>query len=219
MPQTTDRTTDRTTDQLIHRLTQDASPVHRLSPPVVRAAIWLATVAALAALGIVMLADVAEFAARAADKRQMIELAATFATGLLAVVAAFEMSLPDRARAWALLPMPALAIWIASAGTGCVENWIAGVPSDLAESADCFAIIVGTSVPLGLGLLWMLRRAKPLAPAPVAAMGGLGVAGIAAFLLQFFHPFDVTVIDLAIHAVAVGLVVGVCALGSRRALA
>ena len=46
-------------------------------------------------------------------------------------------------------------------------------------------------------------------------MGGLGVAGIAAFLLQFFHPFDVTLLDLAIHAVAVGLVVGVSAVSAR----
>lgn len=212
-------TTDETTDQLIHRLTRNAGPVRRLQPPFIRAAIWLAAVSAAAAFGIAALADVGEFVSRATDKRQLVELAATLATGLLAVVAAFEMSLPDRARAWALLPMPALALWIATAGLGCIGNWIAGVPSDMAESADCFAIIVGTSVPLGLGLLWMLRRAKPLEPAPVAAMGGLGVAGIAAFLLQFFHPFDVTVIDLAVHAVAVGLVVGVCAMGSRRALA
>jgi hypothetical protein len=62
----------------------------------------------------------------------------------------------------------------------------------------------------------MLLRAKPLAPAAVAAMGGLGVAGIAAFLLQFFHPFDVTVIDLAVHAVAVGLVIVVSAVSGQK---
>ena len=50
-------------------------------------------------------------------------------------------------------------------------------------------------------------------------MGGLGIAGLAAFVLQFFHPFDVTVIDLAVHLMAVLLVMGAAALVSRRALA
>lgn len=204
-----------TTDQLIHRLAQDSGPVRRLKAPLVRAAAWFAVVATGSAAAVIWLADLPEFMARARDPRHLIELAATLMTGVLAIIAAFEMSLPDRARAWAALPLPALALWLATAGTGCVQNWIAGVPSDPSESADCFAIIVATSIPLAAVLLWMLRRAKPLAPGPVAAMAGLGVAGIAAFLLQFFHPFDVTLLDLAIHAVAVGLVVGVSAVSAR----
>ena len=35
------------------------------------------------------------------------------------------------------------------------------------------------------------------------------VAALAAFLLQFFHPFDVTFMDLSVHLVAVGIVVAV----------
>jgi hypothetical protein len=53
----------------------------------------------------------------------------------------------------------------------------------------------------------MLRRARPLDALPVAAVGTLGVAATAAFVLQFFHPFDVTVIDLALHLAAIALVV------------
>jgi hypothetical protein len=41
----------------------------------------------------------------------------------------------------------------------------------------------------------------------VAALGTLAAAASAAFLIQFFHNFDVTVIDLAFHLAAVGLVV------------
>jgi hypothetical protein len=63
------------------------------------------------------------------------------------------------------------------------------------------------SVPLALGLFWMLRRARPIAPLSVAALGTLGVAASAAFMLQFFHPFDVTVIDLSLHLAAIALVV------------
>ncbi|MGH6984356.1 MAG: hypothetical protein ACREEI_09035, partial [Stellaceae bacterium] len=55
--------------------------------------------------------------------------------------------------------------------------------------------------------LYLLHRAAPLAPMRVAAMGGLGVASIAAFALQFFHPFDVTFLDLGTQVITVGLVV------------
>lgn len=205
-----------TTDQLIARLSADAAPVQRLRHPMARAALWLSATAIAAAAVVYAAADLPTFMDRARDMRHAIELAATLATGILAIFAAFELSLPDRSRAWALLPAPALFTWIATAGFGCLESWIHGTPTNLGETAECFALIVGTSIPLGLALSWMLLRAKPLAPAAVAAMGGLGVAGIAAFLLQFFHPFDVTVIDLAIHAVAIGLVIAVSAISSRK---
>jgi hypothetical protein len=61
----------------------------------------------------------------------------------------------------------------------------------------------------------LLRRAAPLAPVRVAAVGGLGVAAIAACLLQFFHPFDVTLLDLSVHAVAIAIVIAVASLCAR----
>ena len=67
-------------------------------------------------------------------------------------------------------------------------------------------------------LLWLLSRARPIDPAPVALLGGLGAAALAAFLLQFFHPFQVTFIDLAFHLLAVTIVIGGAALVRRRAL-
>jgi hypothetical protein len=205
-----------TTEDLIARLSADARPVKRLRHPMVRAASWFCAAALGASVVVYALADLPTFMARARDPRQMIELAATLMTGILAIIAAFEMSLPDRSRAWALLPVPTLFAWIATAGLGCFESWVRGTTIDPAETVECFAILVATSVPLGLALSWMLLRAKPLAPGPVAAVGGLGVAAIAAFLLQFFHPFDVTILDLSVHAVAVGLIVGVNALAGRR---
>ncbi len=86
----------------------------------------------------------------------------------------------------------------------------------MGESAACFAWIVGVSIPLGLGLLFVVRRAKPLNPAAPTVMGALGVAGIAAFVLQFFHPFDVTFMDLGLHVVAVALVITVATSFSQR---
>jgi hypothetical protein len=79
----------------------------------------------------------------------------------------------------------------------------------LGESSDCFVFIVGLGLPLSAALLWALRRARPIAPVPVAVLGGLGAASLAAFLLQFFHPFEISFMDLALHAFAVALVVGI----------
>jgi hypothetical protein len=203
------------TEALIERLAARAEPVRRLRPPVVRALAWLALTTVVSAVAVAWLADMETFFGRARELRQLIELGATLATGLLAIVAAFHLSVPDRSPRWALLPLPTLAVWLAVAGAGCVASWVNGTASDLGESSECFAIIVAVSIPLGITVLWALARAKPLVPSRVAAVGGLGVAALAAFLLQFFHPFDVTVLDLALHAVAVALVVGAASWSPR----
>jgi hypothetical protein len=180
---------------------------------VLRAGLWLATVAAALAVAIALFADVTLFVRRAADAKLALELVGTALTGILAVIAAFELSLPDRAARWALLPLPALGLWIASSGYSCWRHWISIGPEgwEIGESWHCFRFILAVSLPLAASLLVLLRRAQPLAPLRVAAMGALGVAAIAAFILQFFHPFNVTFMDLGVHAVAIAIVVAAAA--------
>jgi hypothetical protein len=205
------------TERLIERLAAAARPVRRLKPPALRAALWLAAVAAVLAAAILLFADLDVFVARAARLKLAVELGCTLLTGILAVVAAFELSLPDRSRAWALLPLPSLALWISCSGYSCWRNLLTHGPEGwgIGDSGNCFRFILGVSIPLALSLVPLLRRAAPLAPVRVAALGGLGVAAIAAFALQFFHPFDVTFMDLGIHAVAVALVVGTLSVMER----
>lgn len=205
------------TEQLIERLAAEAEPVNRLRAPTLRAALWLLAVAAVGGSAIAGFSDLDVFARRAQDPKLVIEMIATLATGIAAVLAAFELSLPDRAPAWTVLPLPPLAIWIATSGYSCYRHWIAFGPDgwELGESTHCFRFILSVSVPLGVTLMLLLRQARPLAPVRVAAVGGLGVAAIAACLLQFFHPFDVTAIDLSVHAVAVAMVVAVSSLWAR----
>ena len=197
------------TEQLIARLAASAEPVKRLKPPLVRAAFWLIGVAAVAAIVIPFWGDLALFDAKLRDPKFVVELAGTLLTGIAAVIAAFELALPDRSPAWAWLPVPPLALWLASSGYNCWRDWIALGDQGwrFGESAACFATIVGFSIPLGAALLFFLARAKPLSPAPVAAMGGLGVAGLAAFFLDFNHPIDASFLDLGWHAAAIGLVI------------
>jgi hypothetical protein len=52
----------------------------------------------------------------------------------------------------------------------------------------------------------------------VAATGGLAAAAAAASLLWFVHPFDATASDLAVHVLAVGLVIGLNRLAGGRVL-
>lgn len=197
-----------TTERLIGKLSADLKPVRRLRPPPLRAALWLAIVFALIALAVWLFADWRAFLARMAVPRRALECAATALTGITAVLAAFVCSVPGRPRWWAVLPAPPFALWLAAGGLGCLHNgWsLHGPRGFMGDSPHCFVFIIAVSVPLAIALFWVLRRARPIAPLRVAALATLGVAGLAAFVLEFFHPFDVTVIDLALHLAAVALV-------------
>ncbi len=124
-------------------------------------------------------------------------------------VAAFQLSLPDRSPLWALLPLPAALLWIGASGAGCLRVWLVpGVhPADLDDTKDCLAFILALSVPLSALLLGMLRRGHALRPGLTAVVAGFASAAAAATLLVFFHPYDASATDLAVHVVTVALVI------------
>jgi len=206
------------TDELIETLATDLRPVRRMRAPLLRASGWLVAVAAIGALAVWRYADLSVFMTRMQIPRNALEGLGEGLTAVTAVIVAFQLSIPGRSLRWAWLPIGPLALWLAASGMGC---WVNGLTSPsipgqstpgqsiqaaAGESSHCFMFIAGVSVPLALGLFWMLRRAATLTPAPVATFGTLGVAATAATLLQFFHPFDVTVIDLGFHVAAIALV-------------
>jgi hypothetical protein len=197
------------TSSVISRLVADAKPVKRLRAPAIRAGLWLLAAGGLGGLAILLFANLPIFVDRIDEPAFAVEWIATLVTGTAAVLAAFQLSLPDRSPAWALLPLPSLAVWIASSGYSCYRHWITFGPSgwELGQSADCFLFILAVSPPLAISLLIVLRRAFPLEPFRVAAMGALGVGSLVAAALQFFHPFDVTFIDLGVHLGTIALIV------------
>ena len=205
-------------DRLIDALVADLRPVRPLLPPALRTLIWLMLVAAVA-IGLAMFADVAAMWRRIGAIPDMwLAVLGSIATMATAAFAAFELSLPDRSRAWALLPLPAAALWVGASGLGCMRAYV--LPgthvAGFGETRDCLLFIIGLSVPLSAALIVMLRRAYSLAPPLTAAMAGLASAAAAATLLNFFHPFDAAAADLALHAVAVLIVVAAArAVGSR----
>lgn len=200
------------TDNLITSLGAGLQPVVPLRPPVVRALGALLLIAVLAAWPVWRLADLQVFMLRNGDMRTALECAASLLTGIVATLAAFHLAVPGRAARWELAPLAPLALWIGASGAGCLRNGLGHA------NWDCLLFVVMAGVPLTLLLFWFLRRARPIAPGAVAWTGGLAAAGIAAFLLQFFHPFDVTVMDLLLHAAAVLCVLAVARLLGLRAL-
>ena len=210
------------TDTLIDRLAADVRPVRPLRAPALRALMAVAAIALVAGLAIIMLGDIGELRRRYAGREALLalEMAAMLATGVLAIVAAFFVSIPGGSTRWLAVPIPSFAIWLLLSGFGCYGDFVRrdGVEWELGESMHCLLFILATSAVLAPLLIWRLARAKPINPLPVALLGGLGVAATSALVLQFFHPFAVTFIDLAVHLIAILIVVGAVGLLNRRAL-
>ena len=186
------------TPDLIASLAANATPVRRLRPPVMRAACWLLLAAVVLTLLAINQGIRPDLAQRLREATFAAGLAASLLTGVLAAIAAFLVSLPDRSRRWLLLPMPALVLWLSNIGYQCLVQWIDIGPDgvSLGEAARCFATLVLTSLPLSLAMLVMLRYAAPLRPTAVTLMGSLAVAAITATALSLFHTIDATMMIL-----------------------
>ena len=119
-------------------------------------------------------------------------IAASLALGVLAAVAAFLLSLPDRSRYWVLLPLPALVLWASTIAYGCLTDWVRMSPEgmQLGETARCFATLILTSAPLLLLMLLMLRHAAWWHPAIASSVGATAVGAFTATALSLLHDLD-----------------------------
>jgi hypothetical protein len=207
----------KTTD-LIASLAANATPVRRLRPPVMRAACWLLLAAVVLTLLAVNQGIRPDLAQRLQEPAFAVSMAASFLTGVLAAVAAFLVSLPDRSRLWLLLPIPALILWLSNVGYQCLTQWVAIGPDGMSfgEAARGFATLVLTSLPLSLAMLVMLRYAAPLRPTAVTFMGSLAIAAITATALSLFHVIDATVMILMWNFGTAALFVSLAGLFGRR---
>lgn len=211
------------TDTLIDQLVADVHPVRPLRSPVIRALMTLAAIALVAGVAIALLGDVGGLRQRYSGRELLLalEMGAMLTTGVLAIVAAFSASISGGSKRWRVAPIPPFTLWLLVSGFGCYGDFVrrGGAEWELGDSMHCLLFIVATSAVLAPLLIWQLARAKPIDPLPVALLGGLGIAAVSAFVLQFFHPYSVTFIDLAVHLVAILIVVGSLGLANRRALA
>ena len=167
-------------------------------PPLLRAGLWLLFAALL--LGLIGVAhglrpDIFQCMQQ---PRFIVAMFGALATGILAAIASFRVSLPDGSRLWLLLPLPALALWVSAIGYGCLTDWVTIGPDGvrLGEAVRCFATLLLTSVPLSIAMLVMLRYAALLRATEVSLMGGLAVAAMTSFALSLFHDLDATLMIL-----------------------
>jgi len=208
------------TPDLIDALVETATPVRRLRPPIIRAGLWLAFAAIM--LGLIAIAHGLrpDFFDRVRQPLFVLSMLGALATSILAAVASFRLSLPDSSRLWIVLPLPALALWVATIGYGCLTDWVSMDPDGvhMGEAVRCFATLLMTSVPLSIAILVMLRYAALLRPLEVSVTGGLAVAALTAFALSLFHDLDATVMILIWNLGAAALIAALGSLFGRSML-
>ncbi len=207
-----------TTPQLIDALVERATPVRRLRAPLVRAGQWLGFTAIVLALLATVHGVRTDLLGHLQQPVFLLTLASALATGILAAIAAFIISLPDRSQWWIWLPVPALAAWLSSIGYGCLTDWVSMDPEGvrLGETARCFATLLLTSAPLSLAMLVMLRYAVILRSKAVVLMGALAVAAMTSFALALDHDLDATVMILVWNLGIAALITGTGGLLGRR---
>lgn len=200
------------TDDLVSLVVRDMQPVRRLRPPMLRALLWLASASVMIALVVATIGLRVDLAERLSHAWEVAQLAAAGATAVLAAIAAFHLSLPDRSERWALLPLPGFAVWVASLGWGCVTDFLRFGPAGLAlgTSWSCLGFILAFSVPTGAVMLFMLRHAGRTRPLATGVAAITSVAMLASVGLSLTHYLDAAVMVLLWH---VGSVLAVVAVG------
>jgi len=211
------------TEELIGELVARGGAVRPLAAPLWRGLVTVAVLAVVAGTVIVLFGDMHGLSARYAGRHtlMMLETGAMLLTGLVAIIGAFFVSIPGRSRLWLLAPLPSLFAWVGLSGLGCYQDFLrfgAGRVT-FGDSMTCLSLLLASGLLIGLPLLLRLGRARPVDPLPVALLGGLGAAAASAFLLQFFHPFTLTVLDLGVHLAGVSLIVAIASISRKRTLA
>ena len=206
------------TCDLIDLLADRLTPVGRLRGPMTRAAQWLLLASIVTVMVVVAHGVRPDFLQCLLDRSFLVCTGASVVTSICATVAAFLLSLPDRSRGWALLPLPGLAVWLSTLGYQCLTNWVALEPDGLrwGEAARCFSTLVMTSLPLAITFLVMLRHAAPLRPALATLMAGLSVSAITATVLSLIHNPDASVMVLAWNLGTVAAIIGASSTIGRR---
>lgn len=208
------------TDELIDRLAEAAVPAAPLAAPARRAALWF--LAALPFVAAVVLAhgSLPGIERLGSEPRFLVEQLAAFATAILAAIGAFASTVPGASRRWLWLPLVPLAVWLASVGRGCLDDWIRLGPDGLRVVVDtgCWLPMAMVGFVPAVLMVVMLRRGAPLRPHLSLALGGLAVAAVANAGLQLFHLADVSIMVLVWHLGTVAVFSAVASLAGPRLL-
>ncbi|MGY2809965.1 NrsF family protein [Bradyrhizobium sp. USDA 4506] len=208
------------TTDLIQSLANAVRPVRVIRPPLFRAACWL-----LIALVVVVLLAVeyglrSDIAIQLRNPSFVVGTTASFLTGALAALSCLMASLPDRSRSWLMLPLPPLAVWMATLGYGCLTDWVSYDAGSLRMGAafQCFATVLLVGLPLSASIFVMLRHAARLRPALVTLAAGLAVAGMTSTAMSLLYRLDATIMNLMWNLGTAVVIVIIEAIVGRRVL-
>jgi hypothetical protein len=195
------------TSGLIRHLAADATRVHRLPPPWLRTAMWLAISLPYICAVVVMKPAAIDFLGKI-DARFVLEQAAILATAFTAAIAAFASVIPGHHRKIYLLPLVPLAVWLASLGQGCAHDWLRFGADGLQVRPDweCAPAAIFIGIIPAVAMVVMLRRGAPLAPRISVGLGALAVAALGNFGLRIYHIGDVSIMVLVWHFGSVALI-------------
>jgi hypothetical protein len=208
------------TDRLIQQLAADATPMRPLVGPWTRTGLWLALAIPYLALVVIVMSPRPDLAEQLADPRFQVEQVTAFVTAIFAAVAAFALTVPGRNRAICLLPMAPLAIWLASLGYGCLQDWQTLGPEGLRLRIDwdCLPAAALVGIMPAVAIVVMLRRGAPLFPRATLALGALAVGALAQAGMQIYHVGDISLMVLVWHFGSVALLAAVAGWIGRRVL-
>jgi hypothetical protein len=208
------------TDDLIDKLAVGAQAVARLPSPWRRAALWLALALPYVALVVIAMPPEVDVGAALADRRFQIEQVAAFATALAAAFAAFASVVPGYDRRILLLPLAPLAIWLATLGEGCVQDWLKSGADGLVirPDWDCLLPAVLIGIVPAIAMLVMLRRGAPLVPRTTLLLAALAVGALGNFGMRLFHLGDASIMVLVWHVGAILVLAAAGGLVGRRVM-
>ncbi len=204
-------------EELIKSLAAQARPVGCLRHPGVRTMTWMAIALAFVAGFVWVLVLRTDLSDKLAEPRYVIELASALLTSMMAAAAAFYAGCPGRPIWERFAPFPFMAIWLASLGEGCWQQWKSSGASALVLQVDlvCFESILAVSAFPALVIFFMIRRGAPMTPMSTVGLAMLASTALGAAALRLFHPQDVSLMLLVWQFGSVALLAGIGFLTGR----
>ncbi|MGH8376784.1 MAG: NrsF family protein, partial [Pseudomonas sp.] len=169
------------TNELIARLVADLTPVRRLRPPAWRLAGWLGMSIPAIALVVATTRTRPDLAVKLADPVFMIEQLASLATALIAGWSALVAGVPGEARWKMWAPVVPLALWMASLGHQCWDEWVRLGSNGMVFHPDfmCVPAIAMISAVPSLAMVVAIRRGARVWTSTAVLWGSLAAAALA----------------------------------------
>lgn len=139
-----------------------------------------------------------DISARLAEPRFLVEVFAALATAMMAAAAAFCAGRPGRPLGERFAPLPFVAVWLASLGDGCRQDWRRLGSAGLSVTPDfaCFPAILAAGAGPAILIVIMIRRGAPIAPIAATGLAILAATTLGATAVELFHEQDAIIMVL-----------------------